>query len=170
MIEINPKRSELRAASFVASNADLDDIRLLELSVNTLKSDGDENRKYKIEFDTVSINTEEIGCLLADVKLEVLLPVLDLDANNKLIASGYDDSITMVYRAQYSIPKEDIPADFGKDAIDHFADLNALMHCWQHFRYELQHITMLLGRPPFTLDSLTVRAVDDSVGSQKEHN
>lgn len=129
-----------------------------------------EARHASIEFGMEKCEASELGHLSVDIALKVTMEKQQPPDSEPNISGQQPLVFALVFRAKYGLPEEPVPAEFGDNALQHFATLNGLTNCWPYFRQELQHLTTLMGLAAFTLPSLVVRAASDDDGESAVQN
>jgi len=154
---ISPKRSDLGAAAFVASSADIIQVVLVKSIVEEkpLECDG-ELQEANIDFRVQHFDVNTPGKMNVEIALDLTLNASHQQSSNpELPRCGAQ--ICLVFRVSYKIPTAPLPEEIGDSALENFAKLNGVTHCWPYFRHEIQHITSLLMLPTFLLPSLVIR-------------
>lgn len=168
MFVVSPKKEELKAASFIASSADLLGISLVDASAKRVFDSELKKGDAKVDFGMSSFDTSTEGRISVEIGISLLLNTAFDELANEAQAPNSVD-IHLAYKAEYAIPAQPLPEGISEDAFGHFARLNGLSNCWPYFRHEIQHLTTLMGFPPFTLPSLIVRGERES-GPHKQHD
>lgn len=161
MIIVSPKRCDLQSAAAIASSAELKSVTLVRLSTKGANSPAPSADDARIEFGMEKFEASEPGRLTVDMALNVVMGKKPPSDDRPSEDAPQPLSFALTFRAEYGLPEDPVPAEFGNNALQHFAALNGLTNCWPYFRQELQHLTTLMGLAAFTLPSLVVRAASD---------
>lgn len=165
MIIVSPKRRDLQSAAAIASSAELKSVTLVRLSTKGASSLAPSADDARIEFGMEKFEASDPGRLTVDIALNVFMEKKPQSDDSPSEDAAHPLSFALTFRAEYGLPEDPVPAEFGVNALQHFAALNGLTNCWPYFRQELQHLTTLMGLAAFTLPSLVVRAAPDEDGN-----